>query len=289
MIVQRIQNAEDERVGDYRNLTDVGLRKRLEPEAGLFMAESHQVIARAVAAGYQARSVLTTPRWLEAVGDLPLPADATVLVADEDLVNAITGYRVHRGALAAMARRPLPTIEEVVRDAQRHPVKEAADHTQVSGLKSHTQGSRIAIFEDIVDHTNLGAGFRSAAALGVGAVLVTPECADPLYRRSVRVSMGAVFDVPWTRVRSWPGDIVVLKSLGYTVVAMTPGEGSSDLDQFDAKTHPHLALVLGTEGAGVTAGARTMADFRLRIPMAGGVDSLNVAAAAAVTFYATRR
>jgi tRNA G18 (ribose-2'-O)-methylase SpoU len=289
MDVHPIDDVDDPRVTDYRHLTDVALRRRKEPAEGLFMAESHQVIARALAAGYPVRSVLTTPRWVDAVEALELPAGTTVLLADGPLVNEITGYRVHRGALAAMSRVPLPTVADVVRDARRIVVLEGAvDHTDGESSKSPVQGSRIAIFENIVDHTNLGAGIRSAAALGVDAFLVTPECADPLYRRSVRVSMGAVFQVPWTRLTSWPGDIETLKSLGYTVVAMTPGEGSFTLDEFDAQTHPNLAVILGTEGAGVTPQARAMADYRVRIPMAGGVDSLNVAAAAAVAFYATR-
>ena len=284
-----ITDVDDPRVDDYRDLTDVGLRKRVEPALGLFMAESHHVIARAVAAGYPVRSVFTTPRWLDAVSELDLPADTIVWVADEAVVNAVTGYRVHRGALAAMVRRPLVSVEQVVRNAQRLLILEGiVDHTNVEGPKSYKQASRIAIFENVVDHTNLGAGIRSAAALGVDAFLVTPECADPLYRRSVRVSMGAVFQVPWTRLTSWPCDIDLLKSLGYTVVAMTPGEGSIDLDEFKAEAHPHLALILGTEGAGVTPEAQAMADYCVRIPMAGGVDSLNVAAAAAVAFYATR-
>ncbi|HEX5017322.1 MAG TPA: RNA methyltransferase [Actinomycetes bacterium] len=269
MIVRSVTDPSDPLLDDYRNLTDVGLRRRLEPEHGLFMAESHQVIARALAVGYPVRSVLTTPRWLSAVEQLDLPVDCPVFVGDEDLVRAVTGYRVHRGALAAMSRLPLPSIQDVV-DAVR------ADR------------SRIAIFENIVDHTNLGAGIRSAAALGVDGVLVTPECADPLYRRSVRVSMGAVFAVPWTRLRSWPDDIKLLKASGYTVAAMTPGEQSIDLDDFVAAAHPHFALILGTEGAGITPAAQELADYRLRIPMAGGVDSLNVAAAAAVAFYTTR-
>jgi tRNA G18 (ribose-2'-O)-methylase SpoU len=272
MNTEWIANVEDGRVDDYRNLTDVGLRKRLDPALGIFLAESHQVIARALAAGYEVRSVLTTPRWLDAVSHLGLATDTNVLVAEEATVNAITGYRVHRGALAAMVRRRLPTVEEVVRSSR-----------QLVG-----NGSRIAIFENVVDHTNLGAGIRSAAALGVDGVVVTPECADPLYRRSIRVSMGAVFQVPWTRLRSWPADLRLLKSMGYTVVAMTPGEGSIDLDEFEARAHPSLALILGTEGAGVTPEAQAMADYRVRIPMGGGVDSLNVAAAAAVAFYATR-
>jgi tRNA G18 (ribose-2'-O)-methylase SpoU len=264
MNVESVTDVDDERARDYRNLTDVGLRRKLEPEHGIFLAESHQVIARALEAGYSPRSVLTTPRWVEALSVLALPAHVSVLVADEQIVNAITGYRVHRGALAAMERRPLPSLKVVA------------------------TGPRIAVFENIVDHTNVGAAIRSAAALGVSGVLFTPACADPLYRRSIRVSMGAVFQVPWTRLASWPGNIDLLKSLGYTVVAMTPGEESISLDEFDAGAYSRLALILGTEGAGITPEAQAMADYRVRIPMASGVDSLNVAAAAAVAFYATR-
>jgi len=286
---EQVVDADDPRVADCRNLTDVGLRKRWEPEHGLFMAESHQVIERALAAGYPVRSVLTTPRWLDAVELLTLPAGTSVYVGDEATINAITGYRVHRGALAAMSRLPLPSVDEVVAGRRRLGIHEGiVDHTNVEGPRRSDQAARIAIFENVVDHTNLGAGFRSAAALGVDAVLVTPECADPLYRRSVRVSMGAVFQVPWTRLTSWPGDISVLQSLGYTVVAMTPGEASISLDEFDAGEYPHLALILGTEGAGVTPETQAIADYRVRIPMGSGVDSLNVAAAAAVAFYATR-
>ena len=271
MIVEILQSADDPRAADYRNLTDVGLRRRLEPEMGLFMAESHQVIERALAAAFRPRSVLTTPRWLSAVEELDLAEDVPVLVAEESVVNAITGYRVHRGALAAMQRRPLPSVDGAL------------------GMAS-TDGmpSRIAILEDIVDHTNVGAAFRSAAALGIGAVMITPKCADPLYRRSVRVSMGAVFQVPWTRLTAWPDDLNHLTAIGYTVVALTPGEGSTSLAEFDAAAHRHLALILGTEGAGVTPEARARSDYRVSIPMTGGVDSLNVAAAAAVAFYASR-
>ena len=265
MTVVRVVDADDLRVADYRNLTDVGLRKRWEPEHGLFMAESHQVIERALGAGYPVRSVLTTERWLDAVEQLTLPDDTPVFVGDEVTINAITGYRVHRGALAAMSRLPLPSVDEIVDGARR-----------------------LVILEGIVDHTNVGAIFRSAAGLGFGAVLVDPTCADPLYRRSVRVSMGAVFAVPWTRLSTWPGGLERLKATGWTIVALTPGVGALDLDEFRSEEHANLAVILGTEGDGISAGAQALTDYRVRIPMAAGVDSLNVAAAAAVTFYATR-
>ncbi len=264
MSVEQVVDADDPRAADYRNLTDIGLRKRWEPEHGLFMAESHQVIERALAAGYPVRSVLTTERWLEAVERLTLPAGTPVFVGDEATINAITGYRVHRGALAAMSRLPLPSVDEVVVGARR-----------------------LVILEGIVDHTNVGAIFRSAAGLGFDAVLVDPTCADPLYRRSVRVSMGAVFSVPWTRVNPWPDGLARLKAAGWTIAALTPGPDSISVDELRADSHARLALILGTEGAGISAEAQALTDQRVRIPMAAGVDSLNVAAAAAVAFYAT--
>jgi tRNA G18 (ribose-2'-O)-methylase SpoU len=271
MIVEELDGPDDVRAQDYRNLTDVGLRRRLEPELGLFMAESHQVIERALAAGYLPRSVLTTPRWLPAVRSLPLPDAAPVLFADEATVNTITGYRVHRGALAAMARRDRPALQDVLESVTSGPSTTA----------------RVAILEDIVDHTNVGAAFRSAAAMGVDAVLVTPQCADPLYRRSVRVSMGAVFSCPWTHIDPWPDGIAELQANGFLVVALTP-EGESSLDEIAPEDRSRIAMVLGTEGDGVRAETLDRCDGTVRIPMARGVDSLNVAAAAAVAFYATR-
>ncbi len=260
-----VTSADDPRVADYRNLTDVGLRKRLEPENGLFMAESHQVIRRALEAGYPIRSVLTTARWLDAVQDLPMPANTLVIVADDDLVQQITGYRVHRGALAAMDRRPLPSVSSVLLGARR-----------------------VVLLEGIVDHTNVGAIFRSAAGFGFDAVLVDPTCADPLYRRSVRVSMGSVFAVPWTRVTRWPEDLADLRRDGFTVVALTPRTDAVELADFASQAPERLVLALGTEGDGLSATAVTAADVSVQIRMGAGVDSLNVGAAAAVACYALR-
>jgi tRNA G18 (ribose-2'-O)-methylase SpoU len=170
-----------------------------------------------------------------------------------------------------MSRLPLePAAELVSRVARRTPC-------------------RVAVFEDMVSHTNLGAGLRSAAALGIDAVLVTPRCADPLYRRSVRVSMGAVFQVPWTRLDAWPGDLAVLRAAGFTVAALSLTADTVTLDELAARRDDRLALVLGTEGDGLATSTLAATDLSVRIPMAGGVDSLNVAAAAAVAFYATRR
>lgn len=263
MHVYTIDSVDDPRVADYRSLTDVSLRRRKEPAEGLFMAESHQVIARALAAGYPVRSILTTPRWLGAVGELRLPVDSIVMVAEELVVNEITGYRVHRGALAAMSRLPLPTVNEVISTARR-----------------------VVIMEGIVDHTNVGAVFRSAAGLGFDAILVDPTCADPLYRRSVRVSMGAVFGLPWTRVSSWPSQLAELASWGWEIVALTPRPDAEDLRLLATDPPTRLALILGSEGPGLSDSALEAVTRHVRIPMSAGVDSLNVAAAAAVACFA---
>ncbi|WP_420853379.1 TrmH family RNA methyltransferase [Ruania rhizosphaerae] len=273
----------EDRLADYTRLTDVALRRLLEPERGLFMAESSTVIRRAVAAGYRPRSFLMAPRWLADLEDLLAQVGAgehgevPVYLAEEDVLHTITGFHLHRGALAAMHRPELPAVADLLADARR-----AARHSE------GPRRSRIAIFENFVDHTNLGAAFRSAAALGVDAVLVTPSCADPLYRRSIRVSMGTVFQVPWTRLGRWPADMELLQEAGYVVAGMTLGEGAISLDALVAEDHQHLALVFGTEGHGLTPAVDQRLDRRVTIPMMHGVDSLNVAASSAIAFYATR-
>lgn len=261
-----IDRADDERVRDYVGLTDVALRRVLEPARGLYLAESVKVIGRALGAGHQLRSLLLTPRWLTDLADLvqrTLEEGAPVYVMDPAVAQEITGYNLHRGALAAMHRPELLSVPAVLEGARR-----------------------VAVLEDIVDHTNVGAVFRSAAALGVDAVLVTPRCADPLYRRSVRVSMGTVFQVPWTRLEPWPAGMATLREAGFTVAALALREDGIELRELAADPPERLALVLGTEGDGL--GERTIAeaDLAVRIPMAGGVDSLNVAAASAVAFWA---
>lgn len=273
----RVTDPADDRLADYTRLTDVALRRVLEPERGLFMAESSQVIRRALAAGHRPRSFLMAERWLTdlepelaAVGagpDGPVP----VFLAQEPVLEAITGFHLHRGALAAM-HRPAPA-----------PVAEV-----LTAARGGAGARRVAVLEDVVDHTNVGAAFRSAAALGVDAVLVTPRCADPLYRRSVRVSMGTVFQVPWTRIDPWPGGIAELRDLGFVTAALALTDTAVSLDALAADPPERLALVLGTEGDGLAARTVAAADLAVRIPMAGGVDSLNVAAAAAVAFWATR-
>ncbi|SDM74482.1 TrmH family RNA methyltransferase [Actinomyces ruminicola] len=283
--LETLDDAADPRLADYTALTDVALRRRLETERGLYMAESTKVITRAVAAGHAPRSFLMAPRHLEQMR--PVIAAATgcggredggqvpVFVAPEELLESITGFHLHRGALAAMHRPALASVTELL-----------------AGARSGAGARRIAVLEDLVDHTNVGAVFRSAAALGIDAVLVTPHCADPLYRRSVRVSMGTVFQVPWTRIGRWPA-LDELHAGGWTVAALALSDDSVSLDAFAASpacTDPEgkVAVVLGTEGDGLSRGTIAAADAVVRIPMAGDVDSLNVAAAAAVAFWELR-
>ncbi|MFE7530625.1 TrmH family RNA methyltransferase [Kitasatospora sp. NPDC057542] len=288
-----ITDPADPRLADYTGLTDVELRRRREPAEGLFIAEGEKVIRRALAAGYRMRSMLLTPKWLEVMGDVIAEADAPVHVVEPALAEAVTGYHVHRGALASMERKPLPDAAHVLAGARRVAVLEGlVDHTNLGavsplGLPEHAV-RRVAVFEDIVDHANMGAAFRNAAALGVDVILLTPRCADPLYRRSVKVSMGAVFQVPWTRLEAWPKDIEILRSAGFTVAALCLSDKAITLDELASRDDEKLALVFGTEGDGLAATTLASVDEHVRIPMDAGVDSLNVAAASAVAFYATR-
>ncbi|PZR52508.1 rRNA methyltransferase [Xylanimonas oleitrophica] len=273
--VVRVTDPADPRLNDYTGLTDVRLRTAREPAEGLYMAESSTVIRRAMAAGHTPRSFLMADKWLDSLEDVlasdAVPAGTPVFVAEEPVLEQITGFHLHRGALAAMHRPVLPTVHELV-----------------TGARGGAGARRVAVLEDVVDHTNVGAAFRSAAALGVDAVLVSPRCADPLYRRSVRVSMGTVFQVPWTRFESWPGGLRELQEDGFTVAALALTDDAVSLDDLAADPPERLALVLGTEGHGMTEAAIATADVVVKIPMAGGVDSLNVAAASAVAFWATR-
>ena len=260
---------QDPRLADYVSLTDVLLRRRTEPERGLYIAESEKVIRRALAAGHRPRSFLMGRRWLTDLADVVAAAEADgipVFVGEPDVIEQLTGFHLHRGALAAMQRPVAPAVADLLAGA-----------------------SRVLVLEDIVDHTNVGAAFRSAAALGVDAVLVTPRCADPLYRRAIRVSMGTVFQVPWTRIDPWPGGVDLLHEAGFTVAALALEDDSVGLDELAADPPDRLALVLGTEGDGLSRRTIAAADLTVRIPMAGGVDSLNVAAAGAVAMWALRR
>ncbi|MCP9959661.1 TrmH family RNA methyltransferase [Streptomyces sudanensis] len=253
----------DPRLHDYTDLTDVELRRRREPREGLFIAEGEKVIRRALHAGYRMRSMLLSPKWLDAMRDVVDRADAPVYMVEPALAERVTGYHVHRGALASMHREPLPAAPDLLATARR-----------------------VAVLESVNDHTNVGAVFRSAAALGMDAVLLSPDCADPLYRRSVKVSMGAVFSVPHARLDDWPHGLRAVREAGFRLLALTPGEGAITLDEAAPHRLERVALMLGAEGSGLSARALEAADARVRIPMAHGVDSLNVGAAAAVAFYA---
>ena len=263
MHIERVADATSDLVADYAALSDVALRSRTEAERGLYIAESAKVIGRAIRAGHRPRSVLTEEKWLPALEPALEPFDIPVHLASPDQLEAITGYRVHRGALAAFERPELPDPAELLAGARR-----------------------VVVLEDIVDHTNVGAIFRSVAALGADAVLVTPRCADPLYRRSVRVSMGTVFQVPWTRLPEWPEAARMLRAHGFSTAALALADDAVSLRDLAADPPERLALVFGAEGDGLSARALEAADRVVTIPMAHGVDSLNVAAAAAVVLYA---
>ena len=260
-----VEDPVDPRLADYRDLRDVELRKSLEAERGLFLAEGAKVVRRAVEAGFEPRSFLMAPRWLDGLSDVLATTDAPCYVVAEDLAEQVTGFHVHRGALASLRRRPLPTVEEVL-----------------AGARS------VLVLEDLVDHTNVGAIFRSGAALGFDAVLLAPRCADPLYRRSIKVGMGAVFSTPWTRLPDWYDALPDLSARGFTTVALTLAPDSEPIERAVAGVD-RLALVLGSEGHGLSDRWERSADRRAVIPMAAGIDSLNVAAATAVACYVAAR
>ena len=264
--VLRITDLSDPRLGDYLNLTDVALRRVSEPAGGLYIAESSKVIARALAAGHIPRSALMLEQWLPDLEPLLAPFDIPLFVGAPDLLESLTGFSLHRGALASMHRPALPEVADLLMDARR-----------------------VVVLEDIVDHTNVGAIFRSVAGLGADAVLVTPRCADPLYRRSVRVSMGTVLQVPWTRLPDWPLGAEQLHAAGFHIAALALSDTAVELDDFAAAASERVALILGTEGDGLSPDALSAADTVVTIPMLHGVDSLNVAAASAVALYALRR
>lgn len=341
MPVIRIETLDDARLDAYARLTEAQLRNRLEPEKGIFIAESGKVIERAFAGGMEPLSLLMEEKWLDNMAETIAEMEAAhpglpAFVAPREQLEQLTGFELTRGALGAFRRPTLPSVEEIVREARL-----------------------VAVLENITNHTNVGAIFRSAAALGVDAVLVTPACYDPLYRRAVRVSMGTVFQVPWTRIgceadgadgsgpgaaregklpqeialgKNDPADgasfeaeletarkgcapcgkgaaaapekhgkpgnpgaawadegIPLLKSLGFTTAAMALSDDSVPLDDAALNSAEKVALVFGTEGDGLAPSTIAACDYTVRIPMAHGVDSLNVAAASAVAFWQFRR
>lgn len=260
-----VADSGDPRLRDYTRLTDSSLRRSLEAEHGLFIAEGGKVIQRAIRAGYPVRSLLVTPRWATAAAELGAGPECPVYVAPAEVAERLTGYRVHRGALASMARRPLPAVADVLAGRRR-----------------------VLVLEDLVDHGNVGAIFRCAAALGVGAVILAPRCADPLYRRSVKVSMGAVFAVPYARMADWRGGLAELRDQGFRLLALTPEQTATPVDQLPRDGR--AALLLGAEGNGLSSRWRHEADQAVCIRMSPGamemgVDSLNVVAAAAVACH----
>ena len=307
-----VDTLEDPRLDAFARLTEAQLRSKLEPERALFIAESQKVIERAFEGGMEPISLLMEEKWLPSMAPLiermearrqararelettqtgaqgaapaptgepetPLaqlpsgPDSLPVFVAPHDELARLTGFELTRGALGAFRRSALPTVADVLRDARL-----------------------VAVLEDITNHTNVGAIFRSAAALGVDAVLVSPACYDPLYRRAVRVSMGAVFQVPWTRIgdqpgEEWPqGGIAKLRSLGFKTAAMALDDNSVSLDCAELKECEKPAIIMGTEGDGLSQHTIAACDYTVKIPMAHGVDSLNVAAASAVAFWELR-
>ena len=250
---------------DYRALTDVALRRTQEPANGLYLAESAKVIKRALAAGHQPRSVLLLEKWLDGLEPILHSFDIPIYVGESAVLESVTGFVMHRGAIASMHRPALESVESVIAAARR-----------------------IVVIEDVVDHTNVGAIFRAAAGLGADAVLVTPRCADPLYRRSVRVSMGTVLQLPWTRLPEWPHGAAILHDAGFTIAALALNDNAIPLDEFAADAPERVALVLGAEGDGLSRLAMAAADVVVTIPMLRGVDSLNVAAASAVALWSLR-
>ncbi|NJI59217.1 RNA methyltransferase [Microbacterium oxydans] len=260
-----VTDADDPRLDDYRGLTDTALRTIREPAGGLYIAESTKVIARAVAAGHRPRSVLVQERRVEDIRGIVGDLDVPVYVVPDDVAESVTGFAVHRGTIASMHRPELPTVRDVIDGA-----------------------SVVLILENIGDHTNVGAAFRAAAGLGADAVLVSPGGADPLYRRSVRVSMGTVFQVPWTRITDWDAAVADLHAARFDIAALALRDDAVTLDAYVADRPERVALVMGSEGDGLSRTVIDSADTVVTIPMSGGVDSLNVASAAAVALWAVK-
>lgn len=264
MNIVQLESVEAPELDVFRNLTDVALRSRSEPAAGVYMAESAKVIRRALQAGHEPISVIMEAKWFEALrDDLAAHPEVTVYLGSQEVLEALTGFHVHRGAIAAFRRPKLPPMRELIANARR-----------------------IVVLDEIVDHTNVGAAFRAVAGLGADVVLISERCADPLYRRSVRVSMGTVLQVPWTRMPDWPEAKTIFDEAGVHIAALALSENAVDLREFAANAPERLALVLGSEGHGLGSAALAAADTIVTMPMSHGVDSLNVAAACAVAVWA---
>ena len=264
MNIERITSLSHPGVNVFSALTEAQLRNRLQPDKGLFIAESPKVIRVALDAGYEPVSLLCEERHItgDAADIIARCGDIVVYTGERELLSRLTGYTLTRGVLCAMRRKPMPSVEEVCADA-----------------------TRVCVIDGVTDTTNIGAIFRSAAALGIDAVVLATNACDPLNRRAVRVSMGSVFLVPWT----WSEQpLATLSALGFRTAAMALTDNSIALDDAKLKAEPRLALVMGTEGDGLPAEVVAQTDYVVRIPMAHGVDSLNVAAASAVAFWELR-
>jgi tRNA G18 (ribose-2'-O)-methylase SpoU len=261
-----VDDPADPRLGDYVGLTDSVRRVKHEPAAGFFLAEGQLVMRRAVQAGCPPRSLLLAPNRVEDLLPELTVLDCPVYVASAEVLHAVTGFHVHRGALGSFGRLPVPTAADLLATAHR-----------------------ILVLEEVNSPTNLGAIFRSAAGLGMDAVLLSPTCCDPLYRRAVRVSMGEVLAVPYAYLDRWPAGLAEVRAAGFQVLALTPAGDAVALQELPVSDDDRLAVLLGAEGPGLSADALAASDVRVRIPMAAGVDSLNVGAAAAVACWAVGR
>ena len=266
MDLVEIDDPADPRLADYVGLTDSVRRTRHEPESGFFLAEGQLVMRRAAQAGCPPRSLLLAPNRVDDVLPELASLDCPVYVASLDVLHAVTGFHVHRGALGSFGR-PAPRAAQDVLAA----------------------ATRVLVLEEVNSPTNLGAIFRSAAGLGMDAVLLSPTCCDPLYRRAVRVSMGEVLAVPYAYLPDWPAGLTTVRQAGFRVLALTPASDAVPLDEVALAANDKVAVLLGAEGPGLSAPAQAASDLRVRIPMAAGVDSLNVAAATAVACWALGR
>ena len=266
--IEPVEDAADPRLADYVGLNDAELRRRLEAPSGAshgrFIAEGTIVIRRLLASPYRTRSVLVTPAKLEALHDALAPVDVTVYVASSSVLAAVAGFDLHRGAVAAADRAAPLSVADVLVDART-----------------------IALLEGLNDLENLGALARSAIALGVDGLILDPTCADPLYRRSVRVSMGEILFLPFARAADWPAALDTVRHAGFQVVALTPAADATAIDELLPAAR--VAFVLGAEGPGLAPATLASADVRVRIPLAAGIDSLNVGHAAAIAFHALGR
>lgn len=261
--ILRVEHLEDPRLDEYLRLSEAHLRMRTDVENGLYIAESTKVVQRAIAAGHVPRSFLLAEKHLgQLTEEFNRFPEAPIFIGEDQQLQDLVGFHLHRGAMASMNRPASLDLAQVLESS-----------------------SRVAILEDIADHTNLGAIIRSASGLGVDAVLLTPKCVDPWYRRSARVSMGTVFDLPWVRLGSWPDDLQTLKDHGYLTLAMELTDDAIALNEVKIASGAKVAMILGNEGRGVTEEALARVDQTVIIPMHRNVDSLNVGAASAIAFW----